>query len=140
MARKTKAQRVANWQAGMTSGAAATNYKAAMQALTVNPMEMAAQNLDKAAANFMQAVSSGRMAAKLRSVSLASYKASCVAGASRLASGATKGLPKYTAAQDRLDPIYEQMKQAAQANGGTPGSKAAAAIDVLVAAKQAGQT
>lgn len=140
MARKTKAQRIANWQQGMQSPQAATNYKAAMQALTVNPMEMAAANLDKAAANFMQAVQSGRMAAKLRAVGMSAYKAACVAGASRLASGATKGLPKYTAAQDRLDPIYDQMKQASMASGGTPGQKAAAAIDVLVAAKQNGQT
>lgn len=140
MARKSKAQRVANWVAGMQSPSAAKNYKDSMAALTVNPMELAAANLDKAAANFSQAVSSGRMAAKLRGVSLSAYKAACATGASRLASGAAKGQPKFSAAQDRLDPIYDQMKAAAMASGGTPGQKAAAAIDVMVAAKQNGQT
>lgn len=140
MARKTAAQMAANWVKGMQSPSAAQNYKDAMAALTVNPMELAAANLDKAAANFMQAVSSGRMAAKLRGVSMSAYKAACAQGASRLASGAAKGQPKFIIAAGRLQPVYDQMKQASLASGGTPGQKAAAAIDVLVAAKQNGQT
>lgn len=139
MARKTAAQMAANWVKGMQSPSAAQNYKDAMQSLTVNPMELAAANLDKAAANFAQAVSSGRMAAKLRAVSMSAYKQACVTGASRLASGATKGAPKQAAAAQRLQPIYDQMKQAAAA-GGTPGQKAQLAVDLLVAAKQNGQT
>lgn len=140
MARKTAAQMAANWVKGMQSPAASQNYKDAMQALTVNPMELAAQNLDKAAANFAQAVSSGRMAAKLRGVSMSAYKAACVVGAGRLASGATKGAPKQAAAAQRLQSVYDGMKQASMASGGTPGQKAAAAVDFLVAAKMNGQT
>ena len=140
MARKTAAQMAANWVKGMQSPAAAQNYKDAMAALTVNPMELAAQNLDKGATNYQQAVSSGRMAAKLRGVSMSTYKAACAQGASRLASGATKGAAKQAAAAQRLQPVYDAMKQASIASGGTPGQKAAAAVDVLVAAKQNGQT
>lgn len=140
MARKTAAQMAANWVAGMQSPQAATNYKNAMAALTVNPMQLAAQNLDKASANYQQAVTSGRMATALNNVSMAAYKAACATGASRLASGAAKGAPKQAAAAARLQPIYDQMKQASMTSGGTPGQKAAAAIDALVAAKQAGQT
>lgn len=128
---------VANWQKGMQTASAA--YTQGTQAVVQSPMAAAAAQAQKAAQNYAASLQSGAWAAKLNSVPISFWKSQCAAAAQRLAAGATKGMPKYQAAITALQPTYAAMKQAAAANGGTPGQKAAAAIDVLVAAGKKGK-
>lgn len=134
---KSTAAIAAAWQKGMAGAGQA--YTAGTAGTNKNPMALAAAQADKAAANYAASVSSGQWANALNAVPVSAWKAGCAAGASRLASGAAKGLQKYTTAIQALQPTYAAMKQAADANGGTPGSKAMAAIDVLVAAGKKGK-
>jgi hypothetical protein len=128
---------VANWQKGMQGASAA--YVQGTGAVQQSPMAAAAQQAPKAMANYNASLQSGAWAAKLNSVPISFWKSQCAAAAQKLQMGATKGTPKYQAAITALIPTYAAMKQAAQANGGTPGQKAAAAIDVLVAAGKKGK-
>jgi hypothetical protein len=135
MAAKTAAQIAQAWQAGMAGKAG--NYSTGVQNTTVNPMALAAAQVDKAVANYSAAAP--QMAAKLNATPVAYWKSQSVAGAQKWAAGAAKGLPKYTAAMTKLTAIYPGMKQASDAAGGGA-QGAAAAITYLQQAKANGQT
>ena len=134
---KTAAQIASAWQAGMAGKGAA--YAAGIQNCTVNPMALAAAQVDTAVANY--AASAPRMAANLNATPVAFWKSQAVAGQAKWAAGAAKGLTKYTAAMGKLVAnVYPGMKQASLAAGGRGGAAAAAAIDYLIQAKANGQT
>ena len=98
------------WGNGMNGAQQA--IKDGVQRVTESPMAKAAQNLDKAARNYQQAVSSGRMAAKLNATPLATRQQSMVTtGIERIASGVRKGQQKY---QDFATKFYPVMNQASQ--------------------------
>jgi hypothetical protein len=134
---KTAAQALANFQAGMARAGAA--YTQGTGAVQQSPMAAAAAAQDKMLANVTAAITSGQWAAALQAVPLSSWKASCAAAAGKLAAGAQKGAQKYQAAIQALQPVYQAMRQAAQSAGDDPAAKAAAAINVLVAAGKKGK-
>lgn len=134
---KTTAQILANWQKGMS--AAGPAYVQGTGATTTNPMQLAAQQAQKAVQNYSNSLTSGQWAAKLNATPVSYWKSQCAGAAQKLAMGAQKGGPKYQAAITALQPVYVQMKQAAMAAGTDPGTKAAAAINVLVAAGKKGR-
>lgn len=128
---------VAKWQQRMA--AAGPAYTAGVQGTTKNPMQLAAAQADKAAANYAASLASGQWANKLNSTPVSYWKSQAAAAASRLASGAAKGAAKYTQAITQLQPVWQQMKAASDGAGTDPGSKAMAAINVLVAAGKKGR-
>lgn len=136
MAAKTAAQIAANWQKGMAGAGAA--FSAGTGAVTSSPMAAAAAASTKAVANYSASLTSGQWAAALNNVPLAFWKSQCAGAAARLASGATKGLPKYQAAIGKLIPVYAAMRQAADAAGSDPVAKFAAANALMVAAGKKG--
>lgn len=127
----------ANFVKGM--GAAGSRYTQGTGGVTASPMAAAAAKADKALQNYTAAISSGQWAASLNATPISYWKSQCAANAGKLAQGAQKGLAKYVAAIQALQPTYAAMKQASMAAGDDPGSKAAAAINVLVAAGKKGR-
>lgn len=128
-------QMTAKWKSGMQSAGPA--YTAGTAAVTESPMAKAAQNLDKAAANYQRAISSGRMAAALNATPLATWKAGCQRGAANFATGVAKGEQKVAANFQRMVPIYDQMKQASRAAGGGQAGMIAAHQIIVAAGKRA---
>jgi len=107
-----------NWNAGMRNPATISKYKAGIAAVTVSPTALAASSAaqQKYLSAVTQAVTSGRMAAKLNGVSLQQWQQQAQnIGANNLSMGAAKGLPKYTAFAQKWQPIWAQASQAAQA-------------------------
>jgi len=125
------------WQQRMAQAGPA--YSAGVNGTTKNPMQLAAAQLPKALANYTNAIQSGQMAEKLNSTPVAYWKSQSSAAAPKLGQGAMKGQAKYIAAITRLQPVWANMKQASIAAGDDPGAKAAAAINILVAAGRKGQ-
>ena len=83
---------------------------AGVQAVTASPMEAAAAALPKAAQNYAEAVNSGRMARRLRSVTLESWKDAMInKGAQRVASGVNASKGKVTAFWDEFGPVLDQV-------------------------------
>lgn len=134
---KTAAQIVQKWQQGMAQAGQA--YAQGTAAVTASPMAAAAQQANKAAANYANAINSGQWAAKLNATPISYWKSQCAGAAAKLASGATKGTPKYTQAIQALIPVYDQMRQASAAAGQDPITKATAALQVLIAAGKKGR-
>jgi hypothetical protein len=134
---KTTQQIVANWQKGMASAGAA--YTAGINAVVNSPMAAAAAQAQKAMANYNAALSSGQWANSLNNTSLSYWKSQASAAAAKLSMGATKGTPKYTAAINALQPVYQQMRAASAAAGTDPVAKASAALTVLIAAGKKGK-
>lgn len=128
---KTVQQIVQKWQQGMASAGSA--YQAGTSAVQQSPMAAAAAQANKAAANYANAINSGQWAASLNATPISYWKSQCAGAAAKLASGATKGTPKYTQAITALQPVYAQMKAASQAAGDNPIAKATAALTVLIA-------
>lgn len=126
-----------NFVKGMSG--AAQKYAQGTGAVTSSPMAAAAAQAQKALQNYTAAISSGQWAAQLNATPISYWKSQCAAAGSKLASGAQKGLTKYVAAITALQPTYAAMKQASVAAGDDPGAKAAAAINVLVAAGKKGR-
>lgn len=130
---RTPQQIAQRWSTGIAGAGQA--YKDGIQGVTENPMAKAAANLDKAAARYQDAVSSGRMAASLNAVPVAFWKTQCSNGASKLTSSGTKGAPKMEKFAKNATPIWQGMKAAAASAPDDPKAKFGAAIDVLMAAK-----
>ena len=76
--------------------AAAQDYTKGINAVTVSPTAEAAKKLDKAAMNFAEAVSSGRMARRLNEVTLESWKKSAAE------KGSSRYGPGLAAARDKM--------------------------------------
>ena len=115
-------------------------FTAGVNAVTESPTAKAAQHLDKALANYQDAITSGRMANALNAVSLPAWKAAAVAGAGRLASGAAKGAPKMLKAVNALMPVWQEQAQAAASAPDDPVAKFSASLKVMQDAKAAGRT
>lgn len=135
MAQKTAQQMADKWASRMAGAGQA--YQDGIGGVTESPTAAAAAKLDKALANYTESITSGRMAAALNGVTLASWKAAAVAGASRLTSGAAKGKPKMLKAQQVLIPYQQQAAAAAKAAGDDPVARFTAAMNVMKSAKGA---
>lgn len=115
MAQKTAAQAASNWKAGM--GSAGPKWAQGIANCNVNPMALAAAQSDKAQANYVAAVP--RMVAGLNATPVGFWKSQAAAAQSNFAQGATKGLPKYTAAVAKLaGTVWPGQRAASQAAGG----------------------
>lgn len=134
---KSVQQIVSNWQKGMAGAGQA--YSQGTSAVQQSPMAAAAAQAQKAQINYNAAISSGQWAAKLNATPISYWKSQCAGAAAKLASGATKGTPKYTQAITALQPVYAMMKQASDAAGNDPIAKAGAALAVLMAAGKKGK-
>jgi len=67
-----------------------------VEAVTESPTEKAAQNLDKAGANYMKAIQSGKTARNLRAVSVGEWKSKTLAKVDRIPSGIAAAEGKLT--------------------------------------------
>lgn len=128
------ANAVSKWQRN-TAGATET-FKQAIMGLNENPMQLAAQQAQKALNNYQESINSGRWAKRLQDVPFEQWKqVTSTVGAQRLASGVQKGLPKMQKHLQEWAPTYEQAKQAARAipNDSKAGALArvAAVYDIL---------
>ena len=123
------ANATAKWARNL--GSASQSYKDGINAVTENPMALAAQRADQALAGYTEAITSGRWANKMNAIPMETWKQAAIAGAGRLTSGVAKGTPKMQAALTKFAPAYEQAKQAARAITGT--GEAAAAEKMLAA-------
>ncbi len=100
------------WADKMTSSV--DKYKNGITSTTVNPMEMAAQAVDRMLAGFTHAATSGKIAARLRAKSVADWKqAATTTGADRLASGARAAIPKMQAHLSTWLPVAADIKATA---------------------------
>lgn len=89
--------------------------KAGVNSVTESPTAKAAQNLDKAAANYQEAVSSGRMAAKLNAVSTQDWKTSMIdKGLPRIQQGAQQGKANYLKFANSFYPVAAEASQLAK--------------------------
>jgi hypothetical protein len=125
MAMKTAAEVAAKWQ--RNSANAVEDFKKGIQAVTESPTQKAAQHLDRAAANFAAAVSSGRMARKLQAVTLQQWQAAATGkGAQRFASGVQAATPKMAAFMQAFLPVAQAASQEVQS---MPKGTTEAAVD-----------
>lgn len=134
---KPTATIVANWQRGM--GQAGAAYTAGTAAVTASPMAAAAAQQQKAIMNFTAALQSGQWAAKLNATSMQYWKQQCAQAAAKLSQGAQKGQAKYTAAINALQPVYQEMRNAADAAGTDPIARSSAALAVLIRSGKKGR-
>lgn len=92
-----------------TSGAM-ESFKAGVQAVTTSPTAAAAQASDRYLTGVQNAVSSGRWAAALNSVSLADWQnAMLTKGAARIAGGVTAAKAKFSAFMNKWMPYEAQL-------------------------------
>lgn len=128
---------VQKWQQGMAQ--AGNAYVKGTSGVTSSPMAAAAAKSQQALANYTNAITSGQWANALNATPISYWKSQCQGAAAKLASGATKGTPKYTQAMTALAPVHAQMRAASQAAGDDPVAKATAALLVLLAAGKKGK-
>lgn len=96
--------------------AAAQDYTAGINAVTVSPTAEAAKKLDKAAMNFAEAVSSGRMARRLQSVTLEQWKkAAAEKGSMRYGPGLAASKDKMIAFATDFLPFQDSIVAKAKA-------------------------
>lgn len=135
---KDPQQAADNWVAAMQSPQTAAKYKQGISGYTGNPMAEAAKQLPKYLARVTEAVSSGKMAARLNAANPATWKQNALTiGASALVSGATKAKAKVLTTFQRLKPFWDQAQAAAAAvpdDGGSNAGKWQAAVQVMMAA------
>lgn len=79
--------------------------------VTESPTEKAAQNLDKAKMNYIEAIDSGRMANNLRSVSLQEWQGKTVAKVDNVATGLELARDKVIEFQTWLGKRQDQIDQ-----------------------------
>jgi len=96
------------WSTAMSNAGAA--YKAGIQATRVNPMQSAIAQLDKAKRNYNAAIDSGKTAAGLSRVSMATWQGNAMGkGANRLTDGAIAAKPKVLAFAQLAAPIVSAL-------------------------------
>ncbi len=141
MAVKTAAQAQAKWVAAMQSPTTQQNYINGINAVSVNPMQLAATPEAEARyiAGIQRAVNNGKRAKKLNAADVGMWKQNATSvGAQNLRSGATKGAPKYGKGIAAYETVWSQMRAAARSlpKGGAANAKARAnaAIDVIMQA------
>ena len=96
--------------------AAAQDYTAGINAVTVSPTAEAAKKLDKAAANYQAVVTSGLMARRLNAVTLESWKKSAAEkGSSRYGPGLAAAKDKMIAFATDFLPFQDSIVAKAKA-------------------------
>lgn len=127
------------WQAAYKQGMASAGPKwaAAIQACTVNPMQLAAAQADTAVNNY--AAAKGKMVAGLNAASTSYWKSQSAAGQSAFAAGGTKGATKYLAKMQGQVAVMQAQRSAVTALGpnADPVSKVTASLQAQLQAKQA---
>lgn len=115
MAVKTSAaDAVANWQSGFSG--ATTKYTAGVNAVTVAPGQLAAQQKAAYVANVQ--AQANVWATKTSAVSLEAWKsATTTIGAQRLATGAQKGATKMAAFMNNFLPVLSSVVSGLPARG-----------------------
>lgn len=92
------------------AAAAVGDYKKGIQNTTKDPMRLAIAKKDKAKANYMAALDSGRWEAGLNSVSQAQWKElTATKGGDRWAAGIQAAKPKITKFQTTYAPMRQQL-------------------------------
>lgn len=111
------AQRAAQrYKDAMGSSQTKQAYKDGILGFAGNPMEMAAAHADDYKRGTEEAATSGRFAARLRETPKQKWVDGGVnKGADRLSTGAAAAFPVALANFQRMAPIYDQMKVAADA-------------------------
>lgn len=107
---------VKDWKAGMQTGA--TKWADRIQRYNGNPMALAAAAVQdgRYLTAITEAVSSGRMVAKLNAIDPSFWKSQCQrAGVAAFAAGASKGAPKYERAAAKIAQAAAAGSQAASA-------------------------
>lgn len=101
------------WATGLR--AAGPKYAASIMAMTVNPMAKAAANPDKYLAGVQAAVANGKWQNGLLAVSFSDWKQQTAStGATALAAGATKAIPKVQAFMTQFLPYAAQVSARVQ--------------------------
>ncbi len=136
---KSAEQIAKRWQDAMASPQTAQRYRDGIDATTVNPMELAAQQDQFYLQQVQASVTSGKRAQRLRETPLSAWKDGAKnKGAGRLSSGAQQSAPKYRAALQKWAPIYAQVSSevAQMPKGGLANAQARAnrAIEIMMAA------
>lgn len=131
---KTAAQANQNWLSAMQSPQTSAKYTQGIQGVTVSPNQTAAspEAVAKYANRTAEAVSSGRLAAANNAVPLQKWQSGAQAGAARLSSGAATGKQNQMAAATRMQPVWQQARDAAAAIP-DDGSLASASAKVMAA-------
>src|SRR5215469_13857945 len=141
---KSAGQMSAAWAAAMGSATSAQKYKDGVNGYSGNPMALAASAdaQQRYAANTAAAVASGRMAAKLNSVPVQTWKDNATTvGSQRFATGATKAKAKVDRHFQQWAPIYQQMSDAARSlpKGGVANALARVQAAITIAMQAAGK-
>lgn len=138
---KTAAEAAANWQTGMTGGAAAAKYKAGVQSYSGNPMADAAtpDAMQRYQDGVNQSITSGRRLAALQNTPAETWRNNALnIGAANLARGAAKGAPKYSAKAQKLQGVWQQQRDAVNgmAKGGLANAQARSnrALEIMMSA------
>ena len=124
-------QVAAKW--ARNTSAAGEALKAGVQNVTVSPTATAALHLDRYQAGVIQAVSSGKMAARLNAVTLQDWQnAMLTKGAARIPQGVQAAVGKFTSFMDKWLPYEAAMKArlASMPKGGLAESQARAAFAI----------
>lgn len=109
MARIDPAKKARKWASKV--GAATQDYIDGINAVDVNPAQLAVAQQQAMLTRFRQAVERGDWAAALNAVGLADWKQSAVAGANNFANGAAKGEKKMAKYMAKAAPEYERIRQ-----------------------------
>ena len=114
MSKVTPQEYSEKWARNMKNSA--QDIQRGIQGVTESPTAKAAASLDRAAAAYQEAVTSGRMASKLNAVSLQDWKnAAATKTAARLASGVDAAQPKQVQMAGRLLAAVDQAAASANA-------------------------
>lgn len=145
MAQKTAQQAQSNWTAAMGSGQTKTNYINGINAVTVNPMQLAAapEALQKYIDGCQRSLDTGKRAKALNAASVATWKGNATSiGANNLATGAKKAQDKYARNIAPYAAVWPQMRQASKAlpSGGIANAQAKANAALAVLMQAAGYT
>lgn len=130
----TPQQMAKDWASGMQTGGA--RWAQGCQQTQVNLFERALQQAPQAAANYAKAVApGGSWQNAMNNGNVSQWKSQCAAAAAagRFAQGGAKGLVKYAKFAQNAQPVYNDMRAAANAAQG-PIAKVTAALQVLIAA------
>jgi len=106
---KSASDAAAKWARNLA--AAGPSITAGVQAVTVNPAQLAAAQADVAAANYQAAISSGKWQAGLAKSTLQGWQAAMTGkGVQRIASGAQQAQPKMQSFLTQLIPFVANAK------------------------------
>lgn len=124
------------WKDRMASPEAQQNYKDGIDSVNESPTARAVIDVEKTVSNFGRVIRSQRYMDTMLNYPLADWKRLSKLMAGRLADGAAKSAQKFQAFVTRFIPVWQQMRTAADAVGGTgiaaAKAKSAAALEVLM--------